>query len=111
MVQQHQLNQLPIENGSSRLSRSAVNALVAAVRPTKCDSNYVIRAALEPIIEETSDDDENGIADPWTEMEHTTWSSESETGSVIRVEIHQGNTIRFHYDDAFFITVGGGVPR
>lgn len=54
------------------------------------DSNYVIRAALEPIIEETSDDDENGIADPWTEMEHTTWSSESETGSVIRVEIHQG---------------------
>ncbi|KAJ6645355.1 hypothetical protein Bhyg_00560 [Pseudolycoriella hygida] len=49
------------------------------------DSSYVIRAALEPIIEETSDDDENG----WTEMEHATWSSESETGSVIRVEIQQ----------------------
>lgn len=65
------------------------------------DSSYVIRAALEPIIEETSDDDENGIAaDQWTEMEHTTWSSESETGSVIRVEIHQGIQdlhFRMHY--------------
>lgn len=59
------------------------------------DSSYVIRAALEPIIEETSDDDENAIADQWTEMEHATWSSESETGSVIRVEIHQG--IHFGY--------------
>lgn len=56
------------------------------------DSSYVIRSALEPIIEETSDDDENAIADQWTEMEHTTWSSESETGSVIRVEIHQGTS-------------------
>lgn len=64
------------------------------------DSSYVIRAGLEPIMEETSDDDENGITDHWTEMEHTTWSSESETGSVIRVEIHQGKDL--HFNSVFF---------
>ena len=44
---------------------------------------------LEPIMEETSDDDEL-----WSHYEHA-WSSESETGSVIRVELNTGNSFFF----------------
>lgn len=50
---------------------------------------------LEPIMEETSDDDDvsggpNGHV--WSHYDNQ-WSSESETGSVIRVELIQGNRI------------------
>lgn len=52
---------------------------------------------LEPIMEETSDDDDCSGADTglntWSQYENA-WSSESDTGSVIRVEINQG-LIRF----------------
>lgn len=53
---------------------------------------------LEPIMEETSDDDDDsgsgcGGTEPNTwYQENGTWSSESDTGSVIRVEINQGLT-------------------
>lgn len=50
---------------------------------------------LEPIMEETSDDDDEdggGGTGPstWSTYDNGAWSSESETGSVIRVEINQG---------------------
>lgn len=44
---------------------------------------------LEPIIEETSDDDDVSCGHVWTHSD-SQWSSESETGSVIRVEIIPG---------------------
>lgn len=46
-------------------------------------------AMLEPIIEETSDDDDVSCGHVWTHNENQ-WSSESEAGSVIRVELIQG---------------------
>lgn len=46
-------------------------------------------AMLEPIIEETSDDDDVSCGHVWTHHENQ-WSSESEAGSVIRVELIQG---------------------
>lgn len=58
------------------------------------DSGYLSQrsAMLEPIIEETSDDDDvSGSGHVWTHNENQ-WSSESETGSVIRVEVIQGKT-------------------
>lgn len=45
---------------------------------------------LEPIIEETSDDDDVSCGHVWTHSE-SQWSSESDTGSVIRVELIPGN--------------------
>lgn len=45
---------------------------------------------LEPIMEETSDDDDVSCGHVWTHNDNQ-WSSDSETGSVIRVEIIQGN--------------------
>lgn len=60
---------------------------------SECDFGYISqRSALEPIIEETSDDDDvsggpNGHV--WSHYD-SQWSSESETGSVIRVELIQG---------------------
>lgn len=50
---------------------------------------YLTRVMLEPIMEETSEDDENGPHELWSQYEHA-WSSESETGSVIRVGFNQG---------------------
>lgn len=47
-------------------------------------------AMLEPIIEETSDDDDVSCGHVWTHNDNQ-WSSESEAGSVIRVELIQGN--------------------
>lgn len=46
---------------------------------------------LEPIMEETSDDDDGsgGGGHVWSHYD-SQWSSESETGSVIRVELVQG---------------------
>lgn len=54
-------------------------------------------AMLEPIIEETSDDDDvsggpNGHV--WSQYDNQ-WSSESETGSVIRVELIAGKHTLF----------------
>lgn len=46
-------------------------------------------AMLEPIIEETSDDDDVSCGHVWTHNDNQ-WSSESEAGSVIRVELIQG---------------------
>lgn len=60
------------------------------------DHNYVPRPMLEPILEETTDDEaesmhNGGASDAtttadtsWSQYE-SAWSSESETGSVIRV--------------------------
>ncbi|XP_031624183.1 probable serine/threonine-protein kinase DDB_G0282963 isoform X2 [Contarinia nasturtii] len=45
-------------------------------------------AMLEPIIEETSDDDDVSCGHVWTHNENQ-WSSESDAGSVIRVELIQ----------------------
>lgn len=53
------------------------------------DPNYMARVMLEPIMEETSDDDESGTHEIWSHYDHA-WSSESETGSVIRVGFNQG---------------------
>lgn len=50
---------------------------------------YLTRVMLEPIMEESSEDDENGAHELWSQYEHA-WSSESETGSVIRVGFNQG---------------------
>lgn len=50
-------------------------------------------AMLEPIIEETSDDDDVSCGHVWTHNDNQ-WSSESDAGSVIRVELIQGK--RFH---------------
>lgn len=69
--------------GGSQFSEYQVNG----------DYSYLSqRSALEPIIEETSDDDDvsggpNGHV--WSHYDNQ-WSSESETGSVIRVELIQG---------------------
>lgn len=61
------------------------------------DMNYLSRSVmLEPIMEETSDDDETGGGTGghiWSQYD-SPWSSESDTGSVIRVELNQGN--KFH---------------
>lgn len=46
------------------------------------------RQILETITEETSEDEENN--GNWSQYEHSIWSSESETGSVIRMEVHNG---------------------
>lgn len=50
--------------------------------------NYVPRPMLEPIIEETTDDEADAVTttadNSWSQYE-SAWSSESETGSVIRV--------------------------
>lgn len=43
---------------------------------------------LEPILEETSDDENQEIYD-------SIWSSESDTGSVIRVDLTQGLLFKF----------------
>lgn len=53
---------------------------------------------LEPIMEETSDDDDasggSGTGpNTWSQYE-SAWSSESDTGSVIRVEINQGRIFK-----------------
>lgn len=42
---------------------------------------------LETIVEETSDDEE--IHQSWSQFENV-WSEESDTGSVIRIELHNG---------------------
>ncbi|KAL5279515.1 C9orf172 family protein [Megaselia abdita] len=46
------------------------------------------RQILETITEETSEDEENNGNWSQYEHEHSIWSSESETGSVIRMEVH-----------------------
>lgn len=51
---------------------------------------YLARAMLEPIMEETSDDDEHRQLELWSQHYDSAWSSESETGSVIRVGLNQG---------------------
>lgn len=50
---------------------------------------------LEPIIEETSDDDDVSCGHVWTHSD-SPWSSESDTGSVIRVELVPGKPIIFY---------------
>lgn len=65
------------------------------------DIGYLSRSVmLEPIMEETSDDDEASgdmTANAWSSQYESTWSSESDTGSVIRVEINQGKHYAFNY--------------
>lgn len=51
------------------------------------------RQILETITEETSDDEENNGNWSQYEHEHSIWSSESETGSVIRMEVHNGGFV------------------
>lgn len=51
-------------------------------------------AMLEPIIEETSDDDDVSCGHVWTHNDNQ-WSSESEAGSVIRVELIQGTDNKY----------------
>lgn len=51
-------------------------------------------AMLEPIIEETSDDDDVSCGHVWTHNDNQ-WSSESDAGSVIRVELIQGKHLKF----------------
>lgn len=55
------------------------------------DPVYLARVMLEPIIEETSDDDIEAAVSPelWSPYEQT-WSSASDSGSVIRVELNPG---------------------
>lgn len=67
--------------GASQFSEYQVNG----------DFGYLSQrsAMLEPIMEETSDDDDVSGGHVWTHNENQ-WSSESETGSVIRVEVVQG---------------------
>lgn len=68
--------------GASQFSEYQVNG----------DLGYLSQrsAMLEPIMEETSDDDDvSGGGHVWTHHDNQ-WSSESETGSVIRVEVIQG---------------------
>lgn len=48
------------------------------------------RQILETITEETSEDEENSCLWSQYEQENNVWSSESETGSVIRMEVHNG---------------------
>lgn len=53
-------------------------------------------AMLEPIMEETSDEDDisgGPGGHVWSQYDNQ-WSSESETGSVIRVELIQGKKIK-----------------
>lgn len=57
-------------------------------------------AMLEPIIEETSDDDDVSCGHVWTHNDNQ-WSSESEAGSVIRVELIQGKTPLFRNSAGF----------
>lgn len=68
--------------GASQFSEYQVNG----------DFGYLSQRSsmLEPIIEETSDDDDVNCGHVWTHNDNQ-WSSESETGSVIRVELIQGN--------------------
>lgn len=67
--------------GASQFSEYQVNG----------DFGYLSQRSsmLEPIIEETSDDDDVNCGHVWTHNDNQ-WSSESETGSVIRVELIQG---------------------
>lgn len=57
------------------------------------DINYLSRSVmLEPIMEETSDDDDvsgGPGGHVWSQYD-SAWSSESDTGSVIRVELIEG---------------------
>lgn len=48
------------------------------------------RQILETITEETSEEEDNNTNWSQYEHEHSVWSSESETGSVIRMEVHNG---------------------
>ncbi|XP_055848854.1 uncharacterized protein LOC129913906 isoform X2 [Episyrphus balteatus] len=65
-----------------------------AFEPTPFDQQDAIylsssRPMLEPIMEETSEDEES-IHNSWSQFENnSTWSSESETGSVIRIELNR----------------------
>ncbi|XP_055901818.1 uncharacterized protein LOC129938349 isoform X2 [Eupeodes corollae] len=65
-----------------------------AFEPTPFDQQDAIylsssRPMLEPIMEETSEDEES-IQNSWSQFENnSTWSSESETGSVIRIELNR----------------------
>lgn len=49
---------------------------------------------LEPILEETSEEEEN--LEIWSHYE-SVWSSESDTGSVIRVDLTQGDLNHISY--------------
>lgn len=61
------------------------------------DQSYLARVMLEPIMEETSDDDDSTSPnEQWSQYEQA-WSSASDTGSVIRVEINQGEIVFFLY--------------
>ncbi|XP_055300136.1 uncharacterized protein LOC129567351 isoform X2 [Sitodiplosis mosellana] len=58
-------------------------------------------AMLEPIIEETSDDDDVSCGHVWTHNDNQ-WSSESDAGSVIRVElIQEADTISLNSERDF----------
>lgn len=66
-------------------------------------------AMLEPIIEETSDDDDVSCGHVWTHNDNQ-WSSESDAGSVIRVELIQGKITLLkqtqkHTNDSTFISL------
>lgn len=49
------------------------------------------RAMLEPILEEPSEEEETN-QELWSQYE-SIWSSESDTGSVIRVDLTQGKIL------------------
>lgn len=75
------------------------------------DSSYLSSRSvmLEPIMEETSDDDDDDCSggetglNTWSQYDNA-WSSESDTGSVIRVEINQGLS-RFSYFSIYLLFV------
>lgn len=50
------------------------------------------RGILETIVEETSDDEDNHFSGKWSRNSDSFSSGSSETGSVVRVDVVQGNT-------------------
>lgn len=85
------MEQFEFSNGGELSSAWLPPYSVAGQIMTGSDPSYLARSMLEPIMEETSDDDDSGASphEQWSQYEQA-WSSASDTGSVIRVEINQG---------------------
>lgn len=86
----------PFDGGEFFLFTQQIKAIKFIFKIIKCllDGAYLTasRQILETITEETSEDEDNFGCGNWSqyEHEHSIWSSESETGSVIRMEVHNG---------------------
>lgn len=86
------MEQFEFSNGGELSSAWLPPYSAAGQTMSGSDPSYLARAMLEPIMEETSDDDDSGGASPnelWSQYDQA-WSSASDTGSVIRVEINPG---------------------